>query len=98
MPSAFAVLSLITRSNFVGCITGISAELAPLRFYARLAVHAANARSMADLRAKAIVPACKSLTYWIMRLHSHQNGGPLFPFSRKNYRWRGSAKSSIHAA
>src|SRR5262245_44831432 len=30
-PSAFAVLRLMTRSNFVGCSTGKSAGLAPLR-------------------------------------------------------------------
>ena len=30
-PSAFAVLRLMTRSNFVGCSTGRSAGLAPLR-------------------------------------------------------------------
>src|SRR5215468_10069476 len=30
-PSAFAVLRLITSSNFVGCSTGRSAGLAPLR-------------------------------------------------------------------
>jgi hypothetical protein len=30
-PSAFAVFRLITSSNFVGCRTGMSAGLAPLR-------------------------------------------------------------------
>jgi hypothetical protein len=30
-PSAFAVLRLITRSNFVGCSTGRSAGFSPLR-------------------------------------------------------------------
>src|SRR5262245_35476247 len=30
-PNAFAVLRLITSSNFVGCITGRSAGLAPFR-------------------------------------------------------------------
>jgi hypothetical protein len=30
-PSAFAVFRLTTRSNLVGCSTGISAGLAPLR-------------------------------------------------------------------
>jgi hypothetical protein len=30
-PSAFAVLRLMTNSNFVGCSTGRSARLAPLR-------------------------------------------------------------------
>jgi hypothetical protein len=30
-PSAFAVLRLITNSNFVGCCTGRSAGFAPLR-------------------------------------------------------------------
>src|SRR5262249_6671687 len=30
-PSVFAVLRLMTSSNFVGCITGRSAGLAPLR-------------------------------------------------------------------
>ena len=30
-PSAFAVLRLMTKSNFVGCITGKSAGLAPFR-------------------------------------------------------------------
>ena len=30
-PSAFAVLRLITNSNLVGCITGKSAGLSPLR-------------------------------------------------------------------
>src|SRR5262249_14869311 len=32
-PSAFAVLRLITSSNLVGCITGKSAGLAPLRTF-----------------------------------------------------------------
>ena len=32
-PSALAVLRLITRSNFVGCSTGRSAGLAPLRIF-----------------------------------------------------------------
>ena len=31
MPSAFAVLTLMTRSNFVGRSTGMSEGLAPLR-------------------------------------------------------------------
>jgi acyl dehydratase len=33
MPSALAVLRLITSSNLVGCITGISAGLAPFRIW-----------------------------------------------------------------
>src|SRR5215813_8730085 len=32
-PSAFAVLRLITNSNFVGCCTGKSAGLAPFRIW-----------------------------------------------------------------
>jgi hypothetical protein len=35
MPSAFAVLRLITSSNFVGCSTGKSAGFAPLRILSR---------------------------------------------------------------
>ena len=34
MPSAFAVLRLIMSSNLVGCRTGSSAGLAPLRTFA----------------------------------------------------------------
>jgi hypothetical protein len=36
-PSAFAVLRLITKSNFVGCCTGSSAGLAPLRILVHVA-------------------------------------------------------------
>jgi hypothetical protein len=51
MPSAFAVLRLITSSNFVGCSTGKSAGFAPLRILS-YKPHRGNA---ARLRANEII-------------------------------------------
>src|SRR5262249_55530059 len=46
-PSAFAVLRLITSSNFVGCSTGSSAGLAPLKI---LSTKAAARSKLCSLR------------------------------------------------
>ena len=48
MPSAFAVLRLITSSNFVGCSTGRSAGFAPLRILSTQLGRAAQADRHSD--------------------------------------------------
>src|SRR5262249_13344009 len=64
-PSAFAVLRLIVNSNLVGCCTGRSAGLAPLKIWSTyLAITRARSAKLAVYAIR--TPACTA-DFWVER-------------------------------